>query len=225
MSKILIIPDVHGRDFWMEPCQHVDEYDKIIFLGDYHDPYLHQVDRQTSRIRLQENLVPFVKNNTDKVVCLYGNHDCYIVDGYCCRHDLEHYDEIKGLLEQMNLQLYYEVDGYLFTHAGVTPAWLKSRNFTLADFKKLPLSDYAINNDVSEYRGGYGYGSPIWGDVREFIHLERLPERYQIFGHTQLDKEIITDKYACLDCRRVFELNTETNELNHYENFASENLK
>lgn len=37
MTKILIIPDLHGRSFWKEPCNNWK--DKIIFLGDYHDPY------------------------------------------------------------------------------------------------------------------------------------------------------------------------------------------
>lgn len=24
--KVLIIPDVHGRTFWKEPCKHIDEF-------------------------------------------------------------------------------------------------------------------------------------------------------------------------------------------------------
>ena len=31
--KILIIPDVHGRDFWMAPCEHPEKYDKIILVN------------------------------------------------------------------------------------------------------------------------------------------------------------------------------------------------
>ena len=38
MSNILIIPDIHGRTFWKE-CIKCREYDEIIFLGDYLDPY------------------------------------------------------------------------------------------------------------------------------------------------------------------------------------------
>lgn len=72
--KLLIVPDVHGRDFWIKPCKDIEKYDKIIFLGDYHDPYPFQVSEHTSRKRLREDLVPFVENNRDKVVCLLGNH-------------------------------------------------------------------------------------------------------------------------------------------------------
>ena len=35
---ILIIPDVHGRDFWKEAIERKD-YEKAVFLGDYSDPY------------------------------------------------------------------------------------------------------------------------------------------------------------------------------------------
>ena len=35
---ILIIPDVHGRDFWKEAIERKD-YEKVVFLGDYSDPY------------------------------------------------------------------------------------------------------------------------------------------------------------------------------------------
>mgnify|MGYP006379875163 FL=1 len=39
MSKILIVPDVHGRKFWHKAEELINEVDKIIFLGDYLDPY------------------------------------------------------------------------------------------------------------------------------------------------------------------------------------------
>ena len=37
--KILVIPDIHGRKFWEEQCKHIEDYDKIVFLGDYMDTY------------------------------------------------------------------------------------------------------------------------------------------------------------------------------------------
>ena len=32
---IAIIPDVHGRQFWKDVIPRKDEFEKIIFLGDY----------------------------------------------------------------------------------------------------------------------------------------------------------------------------------------------
>lgn len=39
MSKLLIVPDVHGRTFWKYATKHIDEYERVVFLGDYLDPY------------------------------------------------------------------------------------------------------------------------------------------------------------------------------------------
>ena len=106
--KILIIPDVHGRDFWIEPCKHIDEFDKVIFLGDYHDPYPFQVSQKTSRHRLRDKLIPFIEAHKDKVVCLLGNHDrSYLVEVSADRFDGRHATEIKECLKKMNLPIGY----------------------------------------------------------------------------------------------------------------------
>ena len=39
-KRIMVIPDVHGRLFWKEPVlKYLDVVDRIVFLGDYLDPY------------------------------------------------------------------------------------------------------------------------------------------------------------------------------------------
>ena len=36
----MVIPDVHGRYFWKEPVKkYFDTVDRVVFLGDYLDPY------------------------------------------------------------------------------------------------------------------------------------------------------------------------------------------
>lgn len=226
--KILILPDIHGRDFWKEPCQHIDEFDKVICLGDYHDPYPFQVSQNTSRHMLRDEFVPFVEANRDKFICLFGNHDGnYLVGDMADRVDWRHRDEILNLLERLNLQLIYEQDGYLFSHAGVLPRWIED-NFETEEGKteldivkslnNVDFSDSALLA-VSPYRGGYSSaGSCVWGDVREYNDAYQFKEWYQIFGHTQLEKEVITDTYACLDCRKAFVLDTETKELKEWAN-------
>lgn len=92
-----------------------------------------------------------------------------------------------------------------------------------------PLKDfniYYINalNCISRYRGGLDkYGSCLWADLREHCYKINgagiiTPNGedgiYQIFGHTQLkDKPIITNKWACLDCRKGFIIDTLTHEI------------
>lgn len=215
--KILILGDIHGRDFWIEPCKHIDEFDKVIFLGDYHDPYPYQVSQKTSRHRLRDKLVPFIESHKDKVICLLGNHDrSYLVEPSADRFDRQHAPEIKKYLKKMNLQLIYQIDGYLFSHSGVLPKWLENNNLDLSDLETLPFNHSALM-DISSYRGGFDYGSCIWGDVIEYMLADKLPDLYQIFGHTQLKSEVIVFNFACLDCRKAFVLDTKTKSLKAWE--------
>lgn len=215
--KLLIIPDIHGRDFWMEPCSHIDEFDKVIFLGDYHDPYLFQVSQDKSRHRLRDQMVPFVTEHKDKVVCLMGNHDGnYIIGEMADRMDIFHRVEIRNLLKQMDLKLAYMVDGYLFTHSGVLPAWLDYNKLTLEDVLNNNVPVDALTQVSPRRRGTSPCGSCIWGDVREYDMNQKLENTYQIFGHTQLISPIIAPHWACLDCRAAFVLDTEIKELERY---------
>ena len=206
--KLLIIPDVHGRDFWIEPCSHIDEFDKVIFLGDYHDPYSYEVSQDTSRHRLRDELLPFVTENQDKVVCLFGNHDGnYLVGDMADRVDRFHRKEIKGYMEKMNIKLIHREGKYLFSHSGVLPTWLETNGLSLEDLENLPLEHPALMQ-VSPYRGGWNEaGSCVWGDVREYAASKHIPGIYQIFGHTQLSENaVIMEDWADLDCRKAFTL-------------------
>jgi len=217
--KLLVIPDIHGRDFWIEPCSHIGDYDKVIFLGDYHDPYPYEVSKDTSRHRLKEELVPFVINHQDKVVCLFGNHDGnYLVGDMADRVDYWHKKEIEGYLKKMNLKLIHREGKYLFSHSGVLPKWLNVFNLTLEDLEHLPL-DHSSLLSVSRYRGGWSKaGSCIWGDVREYAISEHIPDVYQIFGHTQLVEDPLIEKdWACLDCRKAFVVDTELKSITEWK--------
>lgn len=223
--KLLIIPDVHGRDFWEEPCSHIDEFDKVIFLGDYHDPYLTQVSRDKSRHQLRDKLVPFVKEHQDKVVCLMGNHDGnYIIGEMADRFDRYHQKEIRQYINAMNLKLAHQEGNYLFTHSGVLPAWLDDCGITLDDVLAGNVPNEALMM-VSPMRGGYGsYGSCIWGDVREYARAKKLEGIYQIFGHTQMEHEVITQEFACLDCREAFVLDTDKDYIIKYSSYNKINV-
>ena len=206
--KILIIPDVHGRDFWIEPCSHIDEFDKVIFLGDYHDPYPSEVSQETSRKRLRDQLLPFILEHQDKVVCLFGNHDGnYLVGNMADRLDFYHREEVAEYMNKMNIKLIHIEGKYLFSHSGVLPKWLENNNLTLKDLETLPFNHPALMN-VSPIRGGWSeVGGCVWGDVREYAVREHLPNYYQIFGHTQqVENAVITKDWADLDCRKAFTL-------------------
>lgn len=75
--KIIVNPDVHGRHFWEESAKLINEMDKIIFLGDYFDPYDFEKISVKEAIKNFKKILEFKKNNIDKVILLFGNHKLF----------------------------------------------------------------------------------------------------------------------------------------------------
>ena len=74
MSKILIVPDVHGRSFWHKAEELVNDVDKIVFLGDYLDPYEHEGITFDMALEEFKKILEFKDKYNDKVILLIGNH-------------------------------------------------------------------------------------------------------------------------------------------------------
>ena len=215
-NKVLVVPDIHGRKFWKEPCNKWDG--QIIFLGDYHDPYNWQCSNHDSLVNLYE-LVNFYNNNTDRCVFLLGNHDCsYVGSMITCRYDAQQAKEVATLLRQLPMKPIYIQNNIIFSHAGTTQDWLRYNNIGIDDLLQFHWDDTRLNQ-VSAFRGGYNkYSSPTWCDVREYDSSVKLNGYYQVFGHTQLELEpIITDKFACLDVRKTFIVDTNEITINQFD--------
>lgn len=212
--KLLIVPDVHGRDFWKEPCEHYYEFDKFIFLGDYLDHYPGE-STIGHDIQTLEDILEF-GTHCDKAVLLIGNHDCpYIwpdtygkaLGDYWCRHDSLNHDKIHKLFVD-NLDLFtlawdcpYKDSKLLITHAGVSQGFKEICGLDAEQINNFFLKEKT--NDIpnviglsacSYYRGGPSmWGSPVWADIREHFK-EPVTDVYQIFGHTYA-KDLISGDY------------------------------
>lgn len=214
--KILIIPDVHGRDFWRYPCK--EEWDKIVFLGDYTDPYPGEAMRSEVLGNLID-IVEFKRKNPEKVTLLWGNHDLqYWCEpyrknmSYFCRHDSIRHEDIKDFFnENMDKFQWADQEGkFLLTHAGLNNEFAKLLGEEYGRVDADTINNF-FNDErnqmllamVSYYRGGYEkFSSPVWADVRE--HWGQVPNKYikdffQIFGHTYSKQQIITKNWAMLD--------------------------
>lgn len=132
--KVMIIPDVHGRSFWRWAKELVDDYEKIIFLGDYLDPYEFEEIMIENAIEEFLDIIEFKMMYPDKVVLLLGNHDLHYwwdADMDCSRRDLQHLGIVHRLMMMHRdcFQLAYSLETpqkhYLFTHAGVLNGWIK----------------------------------------------------------------------------------------------------
>ena len=189
MNKLLVLPDIHGRRFWKEPCKNIDEYDKVVFLGDYLDPYGFEGIDVEETVENFKEIIDFKKQNMDKVILLLGNHDLpyyskdyFNLSSYHCRHSVRHHHEIHKLFnDNVDLfQIAYVYDDILFTHAGVESGWLEEIVFcTETDINKIAdtLNELTKSKDgleklhcITSERGGRDrYGSCVWTDVHDMM--------------------------------------------------------
>lgn len=208
-----IIPDVHGDNIWK---YFIDEScDKIIFLGDYVDSFTIQNSIMINNLL---DIIEFKKQNEDKVILLWGNHDIqylyYPESEYQCsgiRPEIAF--TFKHIFKENEhlFQYAYQYKNWIFTHAGIQNNWFHDR------FKGNPLINIAdqLNNpnnrnqkeslyQVGYMRGGmkHNVGGILWCDKQE---LKKPLEGFnQVVGHTQVSeiKEYIykNNKVIFCDC-------------------------
>ena len=68
---MIVIPDVHGRLFWKEAIAAAKEDEKVIFLGDYLDPYLHEFEKDpimSQFAEIYETISNRVLNNFKEII-------------------------------------------------------------------------------------------------------------------------------------------------------------
>ena len=231
MKQITIIPDVHGRPFWREAVKSAPAGSRIVFLGDYLDPYPWEGITPAEATDMLEEIISLKKERPNDVVLLLGNHDMGYLDlGInSCRRDLRGAARNKRILEE-NLPLFdishvEEIAGIrvLFTHAGVGVSWLVRHKdcFGPGPFDPLVLNAmlhdvtrrdtlFAILAEANWERGGMDpSGSPIWADIDEFLLGERLlPGYLHLFGHSMHEGGPASagDTGICLDCLTAFRL-------------------
>ena len=185
MTNILVIPDIHGRTFWKEPIAHKDEFDHIVFLGDYFDPYFN-VTQQDAIENFKELVNSFTEEEiNDKVEFLLGNHDGhYLYDipeaSRISKNPIIN-KEITSLLinlrykNQLKINTWITIKNttYLFTHAGINKDWadrhpeLCNVNYSGMLYQKFNNSPTAIDlipnvyinwesiGEIGIYRGGW----------------------------------------------------------------------
>ena len=258
----LVISDIHGRKFWRQAiANNIDKVDKVIFLGDYLDPYGDEIEENPelmeceyfgdcqSLLKMLEDIISLKKNEPKKYILLTGNHtDSYIWSKFnaATRTDYKNWEKYHKFFSQ-NLEYFNLVwieNNVIFSHAGISEGWAKAIAVELSltinldnSVKSIAryLSNVNLNNildkklikllgSISSHRGGDSYyGSCEWADIIEHIdHYQSEVEEklvplgdneiYQVFGHTQLKKPLITEKWICLDCRKGFIFDTITHE-------------
>ncbi|CKI39857.1 serine/threonine metallophosphatase [Streptococcus pneumoniae] len=207
--KTLLIGDLHLKSQLILPI--VDKIiqthniKRIFFLGDYVD--LHG---QTNNIQLYAKDLTFLYDwkiekelNSIEVINLMGNHDVYYLLGEQVPfsiQNLEVFFSVQQLLQDLNLQVAYQLDDYLVSHAGFNllfdPKEWHFKPFTEEYEEELEI----LANAVGYMRGGGDMaGSPLWAHFRE---LELIPNHNypkQIVGHTPKESIDISKNVIGID--------------------------
>lgn len=197
--KLIAIGDIHGRDVWKRIVE--QPADKYVFVGDYFDTK----DNIPATLQLYNflEILSFKRENEGKVVMLTGNHDYHYLPGvreqYSGYQPFHRFDFQQALFEANDdMQMVYQFENLLFSHAGVTKTWLGDRK----------VEDI---NDVFKYQPKYfgfsGYDpygddttqSPIW--VRpNALQSDAVDGYIQVVGHTQQHRLQITEDLILIDC-------------------------
>lgn len=208
--RLIAIGDLHGRTTWINiVAKH--EVDKVVFMGDYFDAK-EEITAEYQQLNF-ESLVAYKKKNKDKVVLLIGNHDFHYrrgaeetYAGFQYWHKKEIQNMLHNAFDEGLLQLCFQVDNVLFTHAGITKTWLQSTGYCGKGsinlfinnlFRSKPSLFGSTTSEVSFY--DQKSQSPIL--VRPEGLLPDMIEGYmQVVGHTPQSRlSILPQKLALID--------------------------
>lgn len=216
--KTVILGDIHGTNYW-QTIINFEKPDRVVFVGDYFDSFDIPYDKQIDNFL---DLIEYKEKSGGEVILLIGNHDYhylpYINDTYTSGYQSKYAHLIKHTVEKNlhHLQIAYQFDDFLITHAGVSEEFMDT-NFDkwseetivehLNDLFKYKPNKFLFNG-LDPY-GDDTYQTPIWIRPRSLMranNTSELKRRYvQVVGHTQV-KEIDTKggatggRYYFIDC-------------------------
>lgn len=184
--KILVLGDIHGRKFWRTAItNNIDKVDKVIFLGDYLDPYEDEIDENPelmecngfydsqNLLKMLEDIISLKKNEPNKYILLTGNHtDSYIWSKFnaATRTDYKNWEKYhKFFSENLNLfNLVWVENDVIFSHAGISEGWAKvvctrmdskfeSILQTAKILQNIPLNEVHNNDKLVSLLGNISY--------------------------------------------------------------------
>lgn len=210
--KLIAIGDTHGRTYWKQIVSNI-EFDKMVFVGDYFDSH-DDISAEDQKSNF-EDIIAYKKENKDKVILLFGNHDYHYLrsvndtyGGFQIGHKTAIQEMLHQALDNDLMQMCYVFENYIFTHAGITQTWLDKtgyigktplESFINDLFKCHPLA-FGFAYDVNYSPDGDDvYQSPIW--VRpQSLYQDGIMDYIQVVGHTtQSELKIIEKEIVLID--------------------------
>lgn len=192
--KTVCIGDIHGRPIWKTIVKK-EQPDRVIFQGDYFDSPFYTVLEQ---IRNFKDIIQYKLSSDIEVILLVGNHDAHYLSLWDQPYSGYSYGgavAIQQVLEENleHLQMAYQFDDFLFTHAGVSPVFMKNAGYkndmSISMFLNLM---WKYKPQIFRFTGWEKYGenitqTPIWIRPKSLMKACRKSYRkkyIQIVGHT-----------------------------------------
>jgi predicted MPP superfamily phosphohydrolase len=231
--KTVVIGDVHGRSLW-KLIVNQENPDRVVFIGDYFDSFDIKGEEQLNNFL---DIIEYKKSSGKEVIMLIGNHDYHyfpeIGDTGTSGYQAMFSYQINPVLDtnREHLQIAYQFDEFLFSHAGISSKFLDSvfgvngwKVETMVEqinelFKYKPLTfsfGEAVSIQKLSYLDPYGDNeeqSPIWIRPRSLMAANKDTLRkkvIQIVGHTQVKKldligaqKSAGGRYYLIDCQET----------------------
>ncbi|MCL2196568.1 MAG: metallophosphoesterase [Treponema sp.] len=184
--KIAVISDIHQTVYWRKIIEQMDDFDKVIFLGDEFDCWSNEWPFQ---IKNAENIIIFKKSFPEKVDLCWSNHAIsYYLNERCSGYQGEHaYDICEYYIKH---QEYYNVlyiyDNWIFSHAGISQKWMEyCRINELSEINQI----FRDKPKIFKWIGPDNFGNnanegPLW--IRPEALIANSVNNYnQVAGHTE----------------------------------------
>ena len=199
-KKIIVLGDIHGNTVWKDIVDK-EQPDQVIFLGDYVSTHEDVSDEQQV-----ENLKDILryKDEHPETILLRGNHDMQHL-GYESIEISGYFPGVALEMEPLKDEFlaktqWIHVMGYtVFSHAGISQAWLDANGLTLGVINSLgPSGLFGFNtSDPHDFSGNSPEQPPTW--IRPMALIgEMIPDYDQVVGHTPVEhcfnvKDVIAD--------------------------------
>lgn len=220
--KTLILGDTHGRSFW-KLAVNMEMPDRVVFVGDYFDSYNINTEYQVNNFL---DILEYKKTSGVETILLIGNHDhhYYPEIGYTGTSGYQQVGrfQIEPVIDsnREHLQIAYQMDDLLITHAGVSTVFMNDifgkGGWDLENVASELNELFKYKPHAFEFNGWDPYGNddkqtPIWIRPTALMRAnkkEEIKKRYiQIFGHTQNNgislnhiKKAAGGRYYNIDC-------------------------
>ena len=197
----IIIGDIHGRSIWKDIIKK-ENPDRIIFIGDYFDSFDILGPQQSKNF---QEIIDYKENTDKEVILLIGNHDYQYTPSAT-----EEYSGHQGAVGKIiinhllqgskdHLQMAYQFDNILCTHAGVTEEFLLRSGWDdttpITDHlnelwkytpKVFEFGYYIPDTEYKQENGDDIRQSPIWVRPRSLMkNAQRFKQDIiQVVGHT-----------------------------------------